>query len=267
MRAAAFTLFALLAAVLLGVVGFMWWSQRAMMYFPHAAIEAPSDDDVHAVSIETEDGETLIGWWLAPEEGQPVFLYFFGNAGMPEGEGRRIREIERRGAGYLNVVYRGYSGSTGEPSEAGFHADARGGYDWLIAQGVAPRDIVINGFSLGSGVAVRLAAEREARALILEAPYTAAVDVAGRRYPWAPVSVLMRDQFLSREFIGGVNMPVLIVHGTDDGVIPFDMGEQLFARAREPKQFVRIEGGEHGTLIEDGLFDHVWPFLEAHPPR
>jgi pimeloyl-ACP methyl ester carboxylesterase len=114
---------------------------------------------------------------------------------------------------------------------------------------------------------VQLAAERPAtRALVLEAPMTGIDDIAAERGAgvFAP---LMRDSFRSREYIGRVRMPVLIVHGSDDSVIPFAHGERLFALANEPKQFVEIPGSDHATLARDGLYDHIWAFLDAHPPE
>jgi fermentation-respiration switch protein FrsA (DUF1100 family) len=193
-----------------------------------------------------------------------VFLFFDGNGGRPEGSESRWERIAEHGAGFLAVYYRGYSGSTGSPSEAGLRHDARAGYDWLIARGYQPRDIVIHGFSLGSSVATQLAAEKPARALILEAPMTGIDDIA-RAHGAGAFASLMRDSFRSREHIGRVHMPVLIVHGDADSVIPFANGERMYELANEPKLFVRIANSDHATLVRDGLYDHVWAFLDAHP--
>ena len=239
---------------------------NSLIYHPRAEQVAPNFPDTQAVRIATEDGESLVAWYRAPQEGQPIFLYFDGNGGRPQIWGGRWRRIAESGAGFLAVCYRGYSGSTGHPSERGLHRDARAGYNWLIANNYAPRDIVIHGFSLGSGPAVRLAAERPARALILEAPFTGVDDVAAAHY--TPASRLfIRDSFRTRDWIGDVRMPVLIVHGDADTVIPFAQGERLFALAGEPKQFVRMEGSDHATLVRDGIYPHIAQFLAAHPAR
>jgi uncharacterized protein len=254
----------LLVVVVLPIAG-LAGCQRSLLYFPRHEIVAPEQPGIEVVHIDTEDGERLIAWYLPPPEGAPIFLFFDGNGGRPEVWGRRWSLIAEGGAGFLAVYYRGYSGSTGRPTEAGLHADARAGYDWLIAHDYEPRDIVIHGLSLGSGVAVKLASERPARALILEAPYSAAVDVASKRFPYLPVSLIMQDQFRSRDWIRDVHMPVLIAHGDADTVIPFEQGERLFALANEPKTFVRMRGSDHVTLPRDGLYDYIWPFLEQHP--
>jgi fermentation-respiration switch protein FrsA (DUF1100 family) len=237
---------------------------NSLIYHPHPERVAPNFPDTQALRIATEDGEHLVAWYRAPEQGEPVFLFFDGNGGRPQIWGGRWRRIAESGAGFLAVYYRGYSGSTGHPSEAGLHRDARAGYDWLIANGYAPNDIVIHGFSLGSGVAVRLASERPARALILEAPFTGVDDVAAAHF--SSVSrLLIRDTFRSRDWIGDVHMPVLIIHGDADTVIPFAQGERLFALANDPKQFVRMRGADHATLVRDGIYLHIADFLAAHP--
>lgn len=238
--------------------------QRSLIYHPHLEEVAPNFPQTQAVRIQTEDGERLVAWYRAPLEGRPVFLFFDGNGGRPQIWGGRWRRIAESGAGFLAVYYRGYSGSTGHPTERGLHLDALAGYDWLSANGYEPRDIVIHGFSLGSGVATRLASERPARALILEAPFTGVDDVvAGFLTPAA--GVLVRDSFRSRDWIGQVHMPVLIVHGDRDTVIPFAQGERLYELANEPKQFVRMPGSDHATLVRDGIYPHIAAFLSRYP--
>ena len=108
--------------------------------------------------------------------------------------------------------------------------------------------VVIHGFSLGSGVAVRLASEKPARALVLEAPYTSIVDMAGR-VTSLPVGSLVRDRFMSRERIGKVRMPVLMIHGDRDSVIPYRLGSRLYDTIREPKTFVTVRGGDHNDPL------------------
>jgi fermentation-respiration switch protein FrsA (DUF1100 family) len=251
-----------LLVVYLCVVGGFFFLQRDMLYQPGDFGGVPSADGppIQVVSIDTPDGERLVGWYLAPKPGMPTLLFFNGQGGGLEFQGGRWSRIADEGAGFLAVGYRGYDGSTGRPSEAGLHTDARAAYDWL-ARRTRPEEIVIHGYSLGSGVAVKLATERPARALVLEAPYTSTADIAARSYPWLPVRWLMLDQYRSRDIIDRVRSPVLIVHGTADVVIPVDQGQTLYDLARAPKRFVRMIGSNHATLTRDGLYDHVWRFL------
>ena len=251
------------------VVAAMYGFQSGLVYTPRdtGGLGAPGALAIagsQRVAIRTADGETIAGWYVAPaKSGQPVFLFLHGKGGSLERKTWRWKRIAEHGAGVLAISYRGYPGSTGTPSEAGLRLDARAAYDWLIANGHRPDDIVIHGLSLGSGVAVALARGVAARALILEAPYTAIVDVAAERFPWVPVRLLMKDRFASIETIAQVKMPILIAHGDRDTVIPYAHAERLHARARQPKVLARMAGSDHSTLTRDGLYEkHVWPFLE-----
>jgi fermentation-respiration switch protein FrsA (DUF1100 family) len=238
-----------------------------MLYHPDPRPMTPdaSGPQLQVVRLTTADDQRLVAWYAPPAAGKPTLLYFGGNGDSLAGdEDGRLRPIAAEGVGVLDVAYRGYSGSSGHPTEAGLRLDAEAAYAWLAAR-TPPRDIVITGHSLGTGVAVRLAAERPARALVLESPFTSAEAVAERVVPWAPVSVMMWDRFESDRWIGKVHMPVLIVHGDRDRTIPFAQGQALFALANAPKTFVRIAGGGHNDLPQRGFYDHVWRFLGLSP--
>lgn len=214
------------------------------------------------ITLATTDGERIAGWYVPPQPGRPVILFLHGQGGRLVRQTERWARISAAGFGVLAISYRGYPGSTGTPSQVGLARDARAGYDWLRAR-YSAQDIVIQGHSLGSGVAVELVAKVEARALVLEAPFTAAVDVAAERMPLLPVYLVMLDQFRSRDLIGQVRCPVLIVHGEHDGVIPIAHGVRLDSLARPPKQLVRLPGSNHNSLPRDGLYDYVIRFLET----
>jgi fermentation-respiration switch protein FrsA (DUF1100 family) len=259
-----------LVALYVSACGVLVAFQNQLIYHPSDEIVPPMRDDTSEVIVVTADGESLRAWWRPPDPDQspsaPVFLYLGGNAERPEHSEGRIRRVAEHGAGYLVVAYRGYGGSTGRPSEAGLHADARAAYDWLLDQGVAPTDLVIHGFSLGSGVASRLAADRQARALILEAPFTALDDLIVDRapvvLPWRP---FIRDSYRTRDWIGDVDEPILILHGDADTVIPFAHGQELARLAGA--QFEPMPGSDHATLTVDGAYEHIWAFLgEAGAP-
>lgn len=236
--------------------------QRSLLYFPDATVVQPSrgGPPIQVEHLTTSDGEHLVAWWLPPATGKPVLLFFGGNGDSLAGDSPRFAHAAQAGAGMLAVAYEGYSGSSGAPTEAGLHRDGEAGYAWVAARYPA-QQIVIEGFSLGTGVAVQVAAAHPARALILEAPYTSTVEVGAERMPLLPVPWLMWDRFASRDFIARVRMPLLVVHGDADETIPYHFGRELFALANQPKTFVTIPGGHHNDLTGRGFYDHVWPFL------
>jgi fermentation-respiration switch protein FrsA (DUF1100 family) len=190
-----------------------------------------------------------------------VFLMAHGNAGNITHRVDRITSWQRS----LNVSvfvfdYRGYGRSAGKPNEPGVYQDARAAYHWLTTdQGIAPNDIVFFGESLGTAVVLQLALEVQPRALILESPFTSAVDVGQQAFPWLPVRWIMRNRFASIEKIGQYHGPLLIIHGTHDTVIPFAMGQTLFARANEPKRFYAVTGADHNEVAVVG----ARPYMQA----
>jgi len=256
----------LIIGLYIAFVGAMYFGQRSLFFATDdggalAAAHWVAIADSQRVTLTTSDGETLAAWYVAPKDNKPVFLFLAGKSGRLVVKKWRWARIKKRGYGILALSYRGYPGSTGSPSEAGLILDAEAAYRWLRQRHPVDRN-VIHGLSMGSGVGVALAEKVKARALILEAAFTAAVDVAAERYPFLPTGLLMRDPFVSRERIEHIDMPLLIAHGTEDSVIPFAHGKRLFARAVEPKTFVAMNGSDHLTLTRDGLYPHIWKFLE-----
>ncbi len=255
------------AAVYVAVVGFLYVFQRSLVFQPGGTLAAPAEvglGAVEAVTLTMADGTELLAWHAEPQPGQPSVLYFHGNAGNISMRAESFQKIIDSGFGLLAASYRGYAGSGGSPSEDALLSDALELYDWLAAR-AGP--IVLYGESLGSGVAIHVATEREAAAVILEAPYTAAVDIARETYPWVPVGLLMHDQFISRERIGRVAEPVMILHGANDAVVPVAHGRRMFELAAEPKRLMIVENVGHIGLWEQGLWPSVLDFLSEHGVR
>ena len=214
--------------------------------------------------LDTADGEKVIVWHLPPRGEMPVVLYFHGNGGALRYRVDRFRALTADGTGLVALSYRGYGGSTGSPTEAGLIADAEAAYAFAAAHYPAER-IVLFGESLGSGVAVALAATHKIGRLVLEAPFTSAADVGAQVYWFLPVRLLMKDPFRSDARIGKVTAPLLILHGARDNVVPIALGERLFALANEPKRFVRFADGGHVDLDQYGAMVAVRQFL-GEPP-
>lgn len=256
-------LVAMLVIVYVAAAGFMFVMQRDFLFRPSGTLTDPDAnglDGVVAELVAMRDGTQITVWRKPPADDQkPTVLYFHGNGGNLAGRAKRYRMITDGGYGLYAPTYRGYAGAEGNPTEAALIADALEHFDSI---GATPGGIVLHGESLGTGVAVAVAAEREAKALILEAPYTGAVDVAAAAYPWLPVSLLMKDPFVSRNRIGSVEEPLLVVHGTRDATIPFAQGKALFGMANDPKEMLVIDGAGHTQLWTKGLWPAAMDFID-----
>lgn len=233
------------------VVG-LYVGQRKLLFRCDAAEVDPATLGLKAkvVRLKTEDGESLLGWHIPPLAGRPLILYFHGNAGGMNLRVERFHAIAKAGMGLLAIEYRGYASSTGSPSERGLKLDGEAAYAAAIASGITPERIVPLGESLGSGVAVALAARHKVGALVLDSPYSSIADVAAATYWFVPVRALLRDPFRNDLLIGSVKAPMLIVHGTKDRVVPIRFGEKLFALANPPREFWRVEEAIHLAMGE-----------------
>lgn len=258
---------ALALAIYISIAGALYFFQRRLIYFPDPAYTTPSEaalNGVREITLDTPDGERLIGWFAAAAPEQPTFLYFHGNAGTLLDRAERVRRFAAQGYGVFMPAYRGYAGSTGEPSEKALIADANLAYDRLLELGTLPKDIIPYGESLGTGVAVQLAASRPVGALVLDAPYTSLSDVAKTLYPFIPVDRFMTDRFESKRHIASVKAPMLILHGTKDQTIPIAFGKALFDAAPEPKIFAPIEGAGHSDIYQFDALARLIAFLRAN---
>ena len=259
----------LLIVVSIGYAGglvALFFAQRSFLFpIPTVARTSPqqagfSEAEEHV--LDTADGETVIVWHVPAKPGHPVVLYFHGNGDFLAGFFGRFHDLIADGTGVVALSYRGYAGSSGHPSERGLLSDAAAAYAFTVARYEAAR-IVAWGFSLGTGVAVALAAEKPVGRLILEAPYTSTADVAASIFWFLPVRLVMRDQFRSDERIRRVTVPLLIMHGERDQAIPIRFGERLFALAHEPKQFARFPEGGHENLQNFGAIETARHFINA----
>lgn len=267
------TALALLGAALavLGLGGALWAFQDRLIYFPEQA-PPPSPSalglrGVETVELRTGDGLALLAWRVPAMRAEaPVVLYLHGNGGSLAHRAPRVARFQAQGWGALIVQWRGYGGNPGSPSEAGLALDAAAGLDRLRAEGIAPGRIVIWGESLGSGPAIRLAAERphHAGALVLESPYTSLLDLARLHYPVLPAGVLLRDRYDSLSRIPGVAVPILILQGARDTLVPPEMGRRLAAAARAPIELWEASEAGHNDLGAAGAVERVAGFLAQH---
>jgi uncharacterized protein len=258
---------ALMVAAFYGVIAVAAFiAQRKLMYFPDATRVLPQSFALTGVEerlIQTPDGATLVAWYGPAAPGRPTLLYFHGNAGNLANRSERVRKYLARGIGVFIVSYRGYSGSTGSPSERANVADAKRAYDALTVAGVAPEDIIVYGESLGSGVAVQVAAAKPVGGVILDAPYTSIVDVAAGAYPYFPVRPFLFDRYESLRYLPEIAAPLLVIHGEDDEVIPVAMGRAIYAAANSPKEIVTFPGAGHSDHHLYGSSEEVFRWIDA----
>jgi len=248
------------------VVASVYGMQRSLMYFPDRSTPDPSSagvPEMQQVMLQTADGLRLAAWYRAASEDRKTIVYFHGNGGNIADRGYKVKPYLNAGYGVMLVEYRGYGGNPSSPNEAGLYADGRAALDWLEAGGVPPAHTVLYGESLGTGVAVQLSGERPPAALVLEAPFTSASDVAAASYWFLPARLLIKDRFDSIAKIGDIQAPLLLLHGERDRVVPVRFGRRLFDAANEPKKAVFLPDGHHNDLTDHGLILEVLAFLEA----
>ncbi len=265
-------LMAVLGALLIGWL--FWRLEHSMIYHPRPlAGVLPSSVGLPYQEIElgTDDGETLRAWWIphaAPDA--PVLLFFHGNAGNREDRLHNLAGLWRAGISVLIFDYRGYGGSTGTPSEQGLLRDGLAAFDWLREK-VAPRQVVLFGRSLGGAVAAAVAARRPARALILESTFTSAREMAWRILPLPGIGLVTRSRFDTLAAVRRLHMPLLVIHGTADELVPFEMGRRIFqSAASSQKQFREVPGGRHNDtylIAGEAYYDALVEFLKSPQGR
>ena len=211
--------------------------------------------DFERVAIETSDGGEFVAWWIPSESSQEsgaekAVLLCHGNAGNI---GHRLHFAEffhSLGLSALLFDYRGFGDSPGEPSEAGTYLDAQAAYDFIVARGYAPEQIVVFGESLGAAVAIDLALQRPVARLVTESAFQSVPKLGSDMYPWLPVRWLARTHYASVDKAAALRVPWLIVHSPDDTLVPFHHGEALLAQAGPTARLLRTEGDHN----DGGMF-------------
>jgi hypothetical protein len=220
----------------LAMLSYLFLFQRRLLYFPdrsHPFLAGLPQLGVREVTLQTADGLALSAWFLPPPDGRPAVAYFHGN---------------------------------GSPSEAGFNADAVAALEFLRRQGIAGDRLVLYGESLGSAVAIRLAATQQIAALILESPFTSIAALAQYHYPLVPAALLVWDRFDALARIGEVTAPILFLQGGRDRIVPPRFGQELFDAAPDPKQHWFAADGGHQDLARFGALEAAVAFIEQHVP-
>jgi fermentation-respiration switch protein FrsA (DUF1100 family) len=227
-------------------------------FFPDRAVGSPPPG-IEERSITTEDGQRLHAWYAPGPAEAPTLIWSHGNAGNIGGRAPILIAMARRGLRVLAYDYRGYGRSSGAPNETGVYLDAVAAFDHEIGRGTAPRSIVCFGESLGGAVSITLAERRPCAAVAVVSTFTSLAAVARRHY--GPLGALAGHRFDSLARVGRLTVPLFVSHGDQDEIVPFELGERLFAAAPEPKRFHRVVGAHHNdVLLDSGLVDAVAAF-------
>ncbi len=245
--------------IILFVFIFLWirWQERSGVFFPARDLyRSPAADGVAFEDVHFNSGGNQLHGWYIPASGSQVVLWMHGNAGNIADRLDQAVEMKRAlGVSSFMFDYRGYGKSEGRPSEAGLYQDAEAAFRWLTeTRGVNPRHIILYGHSLGSAASVDLALKEgmNAGGMVLESPFTSAADIARMIYFGLPVGLVMSVKLDNIGRIGEVKMPILVIHGVSDTVIPFSMGKEVFDAAPEPKTFLPIAGADHSDCFDVG---------------
>jgi len=238
--------------------GCSWVPLDRLIFFPDPFVPDPPPG-VEERTITTADGLRLHAWWAAASGAAATLVWSHGNGGNVASRADVVLALAARGVAVLAYDYRGYGRSEGRPSEPGVYLDAEAAYDSLRTRGVPAGRIVAFGESLGGAVAIRLATVRPCAGVAVVSTFTTLRD-AGRAH-YGPLAVLAGSRFDSLARVRALSLPILVAHGDRDEVVPFGLGERLFAAAREPKRFVRAAGAHHNDVFEaPGLLEAIVAF-------
>jgi len=271
-----YTLLLVAAGIYVSLAVLLYLLQNRMVFLanmPGRALTATPDDagfGFEDVSITSRDGVRLHGWFVPAESARATVLFLHGNAGNISHRLDSIAIFRDLGLDTLIIDYRGYGQSEGKPGEQGTYLDAQAAWDYLVDdRGISPSRIVIFGRSLGGAVASKLASQNIAAAVIIESCFSSALDMARRIYPLMPVRLITRLKYPVTDNIAELSSPLLVVHSRNDEIIPFAMGEDIYAAAPEPREFLELSGDHNGGfLLNRGRYmAGLRQFIERHVPQ
>jgi fermentation-respiration switch protein FrsA (DUF1100 family) len=247
----------------------VFFFQRNLLYHP-SVDNYPKDQEtnepseIEKVKITTNDQIDLVGWFYNKNLDKfKTILFFHGNAGSLESRTYKLNHLKDLNVNFLIIAWRGFSGNEGKPKEMGLYEDAYSAIKWLKMKGVNEKDIILYGESLGTGVAVEIAQNKSYAGVILESPFTSMVNMGKKHYPFFPVRFLLKDKFESYKKITNVSVPILIMHGKDDKIVPYDMGKKMYELANEPKFFYSQEYGSHMVEYDEKLLFTLEKFIQS----
>ena len=240
--------------------------QRSLMYHPEENnyFGDQLKVKVKKVKIKTSDNINLLGWFHKKDLKKfKTIVYFHGNAGNLENRIHKLNHFKDMDVNFLIIAWRGFSGNQGKPSEKGLYKDGNSTILWLKNLGLKDNDIVLYGESLGSGIATEIAQNNNFAGLVLETPFTSMIEAAKNFYPYIPVALLLKDKYDNQKKIKNINIPVLVMHGEADQIVPFWMGEKIFELANQPKYSYFTKFDDHMMEYNEKLVYELKIFIKS----
>ena len=255
-----------IALVYLAVVISIYFYQRKLLYHPNENnyFGDKLAVDVENVKIQTLDGLSLNGWFYEKDlQNLKTLVFFHGNAGTLDNRIYKLNHFRDIDINFLIIAWRGFSGNEGKPTEEGLYIDGRSTVNWIINKGVKEENIILYGESLGTGIATEIAQNKKYGGLILETPFTSMVAAAKNFYPYLPVSILLKDRYENDKKIENINMPIMVLHGKKDTIVPFAMGQKIFEISKEPKYSYFTEYDNHMMEYDEQLITALKRFFTS----
>ena len=240
--------------------------QRNLMYHPdeNNYFGDKLEVDIEKIRIKTPDGIDLLGWLHKKDLKRfKTIVYFHGNAGTLENRIHKLNHFKDMDVNFLIIAWRGFSGNKGKPSEEGLYIDANSTILWLKNLGLTEKDIILYGESLGTGVATEIAQSNGYAGLVLETPFTSMVEAAKNFYPYIPVSFLLKDKYDNQKKIKNINIPILVMHGEVDQIVPYWMGKKIYEIANQPKYSHFTKYDDHMMEYDEKLLFALKTFLKV----
>ena len=242
----------------------LYFFQRNLLYYPSEnnysgdRLTVP----IEKVKIKTQDNIELLSWYHKKNVSDyKTILFLHGNAGSLENRIHKINHFKEMKVNLVIIAWRGFSGNKGEPTEKGLYEDARSAIGWLKKKGINEKNIILYGESLGTGIAVEIAQNKNFAGIILESPFTSMIEAGKGKYPFLPVRFLLKDKYESDKKIQNIKSPILIMHGEVDRIVPFWMGEKMYKLANEPKYSYFSKYDDHMMEYNEKLLNKLKKFI------
>ncbi len=245
---------------------FLYFYQGKLLYHPNVNSYTEVNDlipKIEKVTIATSDNHHLLGWFHKKDFSKKTILFLHGNAGSLGNRIYKLNHFENFDLNFLILAWRGFSGNSGKPNEKGLYDDAKSAVNWLKSIGINEEKIILYGESLGTAVAIEIAQNKKFAGIVLESPFTSMLEMGKKYYSFFPVSLLLKDRYESINKIKNINIPILVMHGKKDRIVPFEMGNKIYDSANSPKFYYFPEYDDHMIDYNKLLIEKLKSFIES----